>query len=127
MEVFGIWVEGVACGGYERSAKASASPSSPAPATSTSGICPPHTPRSLLHRNVQRFRGGLAFKAHRRCASLNSGLESNKEEGARQVLTAESGFLWYLSISFRKSTPPQNRQLDILFSKNRQRVDDFVG
>ena len=34
----------------------------------------------LLHINVQRFRGGLVFKAHRHCASLNSRLESNKEE-----------------------------------------------
>jgi len=30
--------------------------------------------------NVQRFRGGLVFKAHRLCAALNSRLESNKEE-----------------------------------------------
>jgi len=29
---------------------------------------------------VQRFRGGLVFKVHRLCASLNSRLESNKEE-----------------------------------------------
>ena len=35
----------------------------------------------LLHRNLQRFRGGLVFKAHRLCVSLNSRLESNKEEG----------------------------------------------
>ena len=34
----------------------------------------------LLFRNVQRFRDGLVFKAHRLCASLNSRLESNKEE-----------------------------------------------
>ena len=34
----------------------------------------------LLHRNVQRFRGGLVFKAHRPCVPLNSRLESNKEE-----------------------------------------------
>ena len=34
----------------------------------------------LLHINVQRFRGGLVFKAHRICVSLNSRLESNKEE-----------------------------------------------
>jgi len=34
----------------------------------------------LLHINVQRFRGGLVFKAHRLCVSLNSGLDSNKEE-----------------------------------------------
>ena len=30
--------------------------------------------------NVQRFRGGLVFKAHRLCVSLNSRLESHKEE-----------------------------------------------
>jgi len=36
----------------------------------------------LLHRNVLRFRGGLVFKAHRLCVSLNSRLESN---GARPV------------------------------------------
>jgi len=29
---------------------------------------------------VQRFRGGLVFKAHRLCVSLNSRLESNQEE-----------------------------------------------
>jgi len=34
----------------------------------------------LLYRNVQRLRGGLVFKAHRLCLSLNSRLESNKEE-----------------------------------------------
>jgi len=33
-----------------------------------------------VHRNVQRFRGGLVFKAHRLCVSLNTRLESNKEE-----------------------------------------------
>jgi len=33
-----------------------------------------------LNRNVQRFRGGLVFKDHRLCVSLNSRLESNKEE-----------------------------------------------
>ena len=35
---------------------------------------------AICNRNVQRFRGGLAFKAHRLCVSLNSRLESNKEE-----------------------------------------------
>ena len=29
---------------------------------------------------VQRFRGGLVFKAHGLCVLLNSGLEGNKEE-----------------------------------------------
>jgi len=37
----------------------------------------------VSHRNVRRFRGGLAFKAHRLCVSLNSRLESNKEEEVR--------------------------------------------
>jgi len=32
------------------------------------------------HINVQRFRGGLVFKAHRLCVSLNSRLASNKGE-----------------------------------------------
>ena len=34
----------------------------------------------LVMGNVQRFRGGLVFKAHRFCVSLNSRLPSNKEE-----------------------------------------------
>jgi len=38
----------------------------------------------LLHINVQRFRGGLVFKAHRLCVSLNSRLESNKEEEKKE-------------------------------------------
>ena len=33
-----------------------------------------------LYMTVQKFRGGLVFKAHRLCASHNSRLESNKEE-----------------------------------------------
>ena len=33
-----------------------------------------------VHRNVPRFRGGLVFKAHRLCVSLNSRLERNKKE-----------------------------------------------
>ena len=41
----------------------------------------------LLHGNVQRFRGGLVFKADRLCVSLNSGLEINQEqEDVRQHL-----------------------------------------
>jgi len=30
--------------------------------------------------SAMRFRGGLVFKAHRHCVSLNSRLENNKEE-----------------------------------------------
>ena len=37
-------------------------------------------PGGTSHRNVQRFRGGLVFKAHGLCVSLNSRLESNKDE-----------------------------------------------
>ena len=32
------------------------------------------------HRNVQRFRGGLVFKAHRLCVPLISRLESKTKE-----------------------------------------------
>ena len=49
---------------------------SESPHAATSG----GTLRNAGHRNVQRFRGGLVFKAHRLCASLNSRLESNKEK-----------------------------------------------
>ena len=50
--------------------------------------------RQLRSKNV-RFRGRLVFKAHRLCVSLNSRLESNKEEeelgGAR---------VWVLGLGF---------------------------
>ena len=39
-----------------------------------------HQVAYVLHRNVQRFRGGLVFKAHRLGVSLNSRLESKKKE-----------------------------------------------
>jgi len=39
----------------------------------------------LLHINVQWFRGGLVFKAHRLCVSLNSRLERNKDEEDKVV------------------------------------------
>ena len=53
-----------------------------------------HPPsKKLLHINVQRFRGGLVFKAHRLCVSLNSRLESNKEEDAlEQSFTVPTHF-----------------------------------
>jgi len=41
----------------------------------------------LIHRNVQRFRGGLAFKAHGLCLSLNTRLDRTKEEEAKQVIS----------------------------------------
>ena len=33
----------------------------------------------------------------------------------------------YSSISIRKSTPPQNRRLNISIGSSKQNVDDFVG
>ena len=33
----------------------------------------------------------------------------------------------YSLISFRKSTAPQNRQLDVLISNSQQQVNDLVG
>jgi len=60
---------------------------------------PPDTPVSrstcrrhsylLLRRNVKRFRGGLVFEAHRLCVSLNSRLESNKEENAAIIFALD--------------------------------------
>ena len=34
----------------------------------------------LLHRNVQRFRGGLVFKAHRRLYDSTLGVKGTKRE-----------------------------------------------
>ena len=60
---------------------------------------------------MKRFRGGLVFKAHRLCLSLNSRLERNKEErgetdGARhraeeQLLAEGHG------LGLACNTPPQ--------------------
>ena len=51
--------------------------SAPCPRAMTSAPTPAR--EQLLYR-VQRFRGGLVFKAHRLCESLNSGLKRNEEE-----------------------------------------------
>ena len=40
--------------------------------------------------NVQRFRGGLVFKAQILCGAFNSRLESNKEEKKKSVNTREA-------------------------------------
>jgi len=55
----------------------------------------------LLHRIVQRFRGGLVFKAHRLCVSLNSRRESNKEEEG--YVTLKSFLRMVSSTEFRMS------------------------
>ena len=51
------------------------------------------------------------------------------DKGYKKALSLEPDNLSdtpYLCMSSRKSTPPQNRQLDILISKNKQSVADFV-
>ena len=61
---------------------------------SSTSPSPPQLRRPLLkknlYRNVQRFRGGLVFKDHRLCVSLNSRLASNKEEEDAQAHAAGS-------------------------------------
>jgi len=49
-------------------------------------------------KEVKRFRGGLVFEAHRLFVSLNSRLESNKEE--------EEDWKEVLSQSRQRSMPP---------------------
>ena len=38
---------------------------------------------------MQRFQGGLLFKAHRLCVSLNARLEGNKEEEEEKILLVQ--------------------------------------
>jgi len=72
----------------------------------------------LLHRSVQRFRGGLVFKAHILCVSLNSRLESNQEEEkkirARSLSGRTSPFIVtsrYRGTSLKiNSSPPQDHR-----------------
>ena len=61
---------------------------------SASGFRSVHA-RLLLHRNVQRFRGGLVFKAYRRCVSLNSRLKSNALKTADDLASRPQGLLWF--------------------------------
>jgi len=42
--------------------------------------------RQPLHRNVQRFRGGLVFKAHRLCATLGVRIMKKKKKRALSKL-----------------------------------------
>jgi len=44
------------------------------------------TQSEVTYLHVQRFRGGLVFKAQRLCVSFNSRLESNKEENEKTYL-----------------------------------------
>ena len=48
--------------------------------SSTCGVCVHRgQTEQLLHKNALRYRGGLVFKAHTLCVSLDSRLEGNKE------------------------------------------------
>jgi len=60
--------------------------------------------------NVQRFRGGLVFKAHILCVSLISRLESNKEEEEEDTASGRHG-PWqaeYRGISLIRNRLPQD-------------------
>jgi len=73
---------------------------------------------SQAELGVGRYRGGLVFKAHRRCVSLNSRLESNKEYGEnhgepsffqaerRKAEPCRGGTLWPVSPTTRRSPAP---------------------
>ena len=64
---------------------------------------------------MQRFRGGLVFRAHRLCVSLNSRLESNKEEGL--------GFKFWGSGCY--SDVPQAR-VDLFGARDQNVVDSVL-
>ena len=44
---------------------------------------------------MKRFRGGLVFKAHRLCVSLNSRVESNKAEEGGLPKDDVGGVVWH--------------------------------
>ena len=60
------------------------------------------------------------------------GCKGDREHDARQARHRDRAdgrgrITIYLSISFLKSIPPHNRQLDTLIRSSSQQVDDFVG
>jgi len=72
------------------------------------------------------FSGTLTFAEAQNIAPIRFRLPpSNSAQGVscRETLSHRMSLL----ISFMKSTPPQNCQLDILISNIKQYVDDFVG
>ena len=79
-------------------------------------------------REYRRDRGGFLWKCGQnraenpfavRCVEAASSITR-----CHQVHLSDT---MYLSISFGKSAPTQNRQLNILISNSQQEVDDFVG
>ena len=74
----------------------------------------------LLHRNVQRFRGGLVFKAHRLCVSLNSRLASNKEEeDTLQLALPFGGEAFQVQGTTSRFTRPQSSRIDFGAARSR--------
>ena len=62
------------------------------------------------------------------CSSLSRcGVVDPGQSLENKTLFPSSSDRKYLLISFRKSTPPQNRQLNILIGNSKQQVVDFVG
>ena len=59
--------------------------------------------------------------AERVCGEARGRLRAHDSRRFRVYLTH------VFIISFRKSTPPQNRQLNLLNRHSKQQVDDFVG
>ena len=55
----------------------------------------------LLYINMQRFRGGLVFKAHRLCVSLNSRLES-KHEDKHKNLQVQAPAMQHARVHFER-------------------------
>ena len=64
---------------------------------------------------------------HRDLCGRTPARASARRSGAKSSVTEISSDTMHLSISFRKSSPPQNCQLSILISSNNQQVDDFGG
>ena len=90
----------------------------------------------LLLKSVKRFRRGLVFKADRLLYPSTLGsivIKTKRRLGFswlhaavhdREGHTPISSDTMHSLISFRKSTPPQNRQVNI--SKGKQQVDNLV-
>ena len=76
-----------------------------------------HTENASTHVFTFSVCSGSTPKPER---SNGSAIQSTATRGTQLSDTM------HLSISFRKSNPPQNRQLDSLISINRQQVDGFV-
>ena len=54
-------------------------------------------------------------------------MAANLHADLEQVPLPNLSDTMYLSMSFRKSTPPENRQLNVSISNSKQLVDDCVG